>query len=318
MRWESRNLQELPKFRDGLSYLYLEHARIEQDAQSIAWFDQSGMTAVSASSLGTLLLGPGTSITHAAIKALAENGCSVSWTGQDVTKYYACGTGETRSSEQLQRQATAWADPALHLEVVRRMYGMRFPEILPKELTLQQIRGREGARVRDAYARFSRESGVAWTGRSYKRDEWAASDPINRAISSGNACLYGVAHAAIVSSGYTPGLGFIHVGKQLSFVYDIADLYKMETVIPAAFKAVAASSENPEKRIRSILRDELKEKRTLERIVTDLHSLFANLGQEVPEDPESPESKERFAQDAAAPGDLWDENGPIEGGVSWS
>ncbi len=310
MRWESRNLQELPKFRDGLSYLYLEHARVEQDAQSIIWFTEDGMTAVPTSSLGTLLLGPGTSVTHAAVKALAENGCSISWTGEEVTRMYACGTGETRSSEHLGHQALAWSDPARHLEVVRRMYAMRFPEPLAKGLSLQQIRGKEGARVRDAYAKFSRESEVPWNGRSYKRGEWGAADPINRALSSGNACLYGVAHAAIVSSGYSPGLGFIHVGKQLSFVYDIADLYKMETVVPAAFKAVAASSEGVEKRMRQVLRDQIREHRMLERIVSDLHTLFADLGDIGDEG--------RFDADGAAPGDLWDQDGPVEGGKSWS
>jgi len=313
MRWESRNLQELPKFRDGLSYLYLEHARVEQDAQSIVWFTEDGMTAVSAASLGTLLLGPGTSVTHAAVKALAENGCSISWTGEDVTRMYACGTGETRSSEHLGRQAFAWADPKNHLEVVRRMYALRFPEPLAPGLSLQQIRGKEGARVRDAYARFSQETGVPWNGRNYQRGEWGAADPINRALSSGNACLYGVAHAAIVSSGYSPGLGFIHVGKQLSFVYDIADLYKMETVVPAAFKTVAGSSEAVEKRMRATLRAELRDNRTLERIVADLHALFDRLGEEGGEINEG-----RFDADGAAPGDLWDEDGPVEGGVSWS
>ena len=307
MKYATRNLQELPKFRDGLSYLYLEHCRIEQDAQSIAAFTPEGMIAVPAAALGVLMLGPGTTVTHAAIKALAQNGCTVQWVGEDATRYYAAGTGETRSSERTMRQASAWADPSKHLEVVRRMYAMRFPDPLPKHLTLEQIRGKEGVRVRTAYQQASAESGVPWSGRNYKRGEWQGNDPINRALSSGNACLYGVAHAAIVSSGYSPALGFVHTGKQLSFVYDIADIYKATTVIPAAFKAVSELPDKVESLVRSKLRQQLREERILERIVSDLHTLFDQLA----------DTPDEYASDAAKPGQLWDPNGSVEGGVAY-
>jgi CRISPR-associated protein Cas1 len=307
MKWETRNLNELPKFRDGLSYVYLEHCRIEQDDQSIAALTPEGVVAIPVSALGVLLLGPGTTVTHAAIKALAQNGCSVQWVGEDAARYYAAGTGETRSSERLLRQARACMDDALHLEVVRRLYGLRFPEALNPRWNLQQIRGREGVRVRDAYARASQESGVPWQGRQYQRDNWNASDPINRAISSGNACLYGVAHAAIVSAGYSPALGFIHVGKQLSFVYDVADIYKLETVVPLAFQTVSALPENLERAMRTGLRQRFKETRLLERIVEDINGLFSKLE----------ETADLYADDAARPGALWDGEGTVEGGVAY-
>ncbi|WP_051195844.1 type I-E CRISPR-associated endonuclease Cas1e [Meiothermus rufus] len=303
MKYETRNLQELPKFRDGLSYLYLEHGRIEQQDQAVAYYSQDGVVAIPAAALGVLMLGPGTSITHAAIRQLANNGCSVFWVGEEMVRFYACGMGETRSSVNLMRQAQAWADPDRHLEVVKRLYRMRFPEGLPSDLTLEQIRGREGVRVRDTYARWSRETGVEWKGRNYNRGNWAEADPINRALSAGAACLYGLAHAAIVSAGYSPALGFIHTGKQLSFVYDVADLYKAETLIPTAFMVVAESSSGVERRVRQALRDRLREVGLLERIVSDLHKLFDAI--ELP-DP--------YAKDAAAPGDLWDVEGTVPGG----
>jgi CRISP-associated protein Cas1 len=318
------NLQELPKFRDGLSYLYLEHARIEQDALSIAAILPDGMIAVPAASLGVLMLGPGTTVTHAAIKALAQNGCSVQWVGEDHMRFYASGTGETRSSAQLMRQAQAWHDPRLHLAVVRRMYAMRFPNKLEPHLTLQQIRGFEGVRVREAYANASKKSGVPWSGRNYQRTDWKASDPINRALSAGNACLYGVAHAAIISSGYSPGLGFVHTGKQLSFVYDVADLYKMDTVVPAAFEAVSELSDSVERSVRAKLREHLRSTKLLEKIVDDLHSLFLklesdfdqfNLGEN--DTPEASENSNRFDTDASAPGDLWDPEGNVTGGTAY-
>lgn len=192
--------------------------------------------------------------------------------------------------------------------MVFRLYQRRFQEPLPRDLTLEQVRGLEGVRVRAAYARWSRETGVPWHGRSYDRGNWAASDPVNRALSSGAAYLYGLAHAAIVSSGFSPALGFIHTGKLLSFVYDVADLYKTEVLVPAAFLTVAESDLEVERRVRQKLRDQILESRLLERIVEDLLWLFSGLGlpeEEVEED------------DPTQPGGLWDLEGEVEGGVAY-
>lgn len=302
--WSKQNLRELPKFRDGLSYLYLEYARIEVQDRAITVMNPSGATDVPTAALGVLLLGPGTTVTHAAMKALADGGCSVLWVGEDGTRLYAGGTGESRSSRGLQQQVRLWADPDSHLQVVRQMYSLRFPEVLPSTLTLRQIRGREGARVRDLYAQASRDSGVPWAGRSYKRDEWSRADPVNRAISAGNACLYGLAHAAILSGGYSPALGFIHTGKQLSFVYDIADLYKIDLVVPLAFEAVAELPESIEASVRTKLRQAITQQRLLERMVSDLHDLMGGV------------EDGRFDDDASKPGELWDPGGDVEGGVN--
>ncbi|MDD5219465.1 MAG: type I-E CRISPR-associated endonuclease Cas1e [Candidatus Bipolaricaulis sp.] len=301
-----KNLQELPKFRDGLSYIYVEHGRIEQEDKAVAWWSPEGIVAIPAAALGVLFLGPGTTITHAAVKSLSECGCTICWVGEDQTRFYAAGTGETRSSAGLLRQAEALTDPARHLQIVRRLYAMRFHDTLPPDLELAQIRGLEGVRVRDAYARASRETGVPWQGRNYDRSDWASSDPINRALSAGTSCLYGVCHAAIVSAGYSPALGFIHTGKQLSFVYDIADLYKVETVVPAAFEATATSDKGVEGRTRQLLRDRIKTARILERAVDDLHRLFEPLGEQ-----------DQYAADGARPGDLWEPEGMVPGGVAY-
>ncbi len=304
----TRNLKELPKFRDGLSYLYIEHAYIEQEAQAIALFDKEGMTLVPVAQLGVLFLGPGTRITHAAIRALAENGCSVVWVGEGLARFYAQGLGDTRSARRLYLQARAWADPGLHLEVVYRLYEKRFREPLDRELSLAQVRGLEGVRVRSAYANWSRETGVPWRGRQYDRRNWNASDAINRALSAGAACLYGLAHAAIVSCGFSPALGFIHTGRLLSFVYDVADLYKTETVIPVAFSTVAESKQDLEQRTRYALRQLFKQQRLLETMAEDLLELFAGLGL-----PEEKEEEEDYRQ----PGALWDLEGNVEGGIAY-
>lgn len=307
----TRNLNELPKFRDGLTFLYAEHAVVEQEDKAIALYDADGATHVPVAALGTLLLGPGTRITHAAVKALADNGCTLLWVGEDLGRFYAQGLGETRSAARLLRQARAWADPRLHLAVVARMYRARFPDPPPADFTLQQLRGLEGVRVRDTYARWSRDTGVPWQGRNYDRGSWAAADPVNRALSAGASYLYGLCHAAIASAGYSPALGFIHTGKQLSFVYDLADLYKADLLIPAAFRAVAASPLKVETRIRQALRERLREVRLLERAVDDLHRLFAGLG------PPDPGDDDPFATDLARPGTLWDPAGDVAGGIAY-
>lgn len=306
-----KDLHILPKVRDSLSYLYVEHCRIDQEDKAIAIHDAEGKTPVPCASLCLLMLGPGTRITHAAIRALAENGCLVLWTGEEGVRLYAQGLGETRSARNLLRQAQLWSKPSTRLAVVMRMYRMRFQETLDPELNLRQIRGKEGIRVREAYAAASRETGVVWHGRSYRREGWGTADPINRALSAANSCLYGVCHAAILSAGYSPALGFVHTGKMLSFVYDVADLYKADITIPAAFRATAQGTEALESRTRRMCRDAFRERRLLQRIVPDLHFVMYQEGS----DTGPPDSA--FDSDEALPGGLWDPQlGEVEGGVN--
>jgi CRISPR-associated protein Cas1 len=304
----NQNLRMLPKTRDSWSYLYAERCRIDQDDKAIALHDKDGKTSVPCATLTLLMLGPGTTITHAAIRTLSDNGCTVIWTGEGAVRLYAQGLGETRSAQRLLYQARLCSNPELRLRVVRNMYTARFPEPLEPNLTLQQIRGKEGVRVRDSYARASKETGVPWSGRAYQRTDWKSADPVNRALSAANSCLYGVCHAAILSAGYSPGLGFIHTGKLLSFVYDIADLYKASITIPAAFAAVKEGEEGMESRLRRQLRDQFKAQRILHRIVDDIDKVL-DIG------PLPAESI--FDNDAAAPGELWDpELGDVAGGIN--
>jgi len=302
-----KDLHVLPKIRDSWSYLYIEHCKVDQEDKAIAVHDAQGKTPVPCAALTTLLLGPGTSITHAAVRALAENGCLVAWTGEKSVRFYAVGTGETRSAQGLLRQAWLVSDPARRLQVVTRLYRMRFAEPLPEGLTIEQIRGREGLRVREAYAAASRKTGVAWAGRSYRRDRWSDADPVNRALSSANSCLYGICHAAIVSAGYSPALGFIHTGKQLSFVYDIADLYKAEMTIPVAFQVVAEGQTDLEARVRRACRDLFHARHLLTRIVPDVERALEEVDT----------AAGAFDEDEALPGGLWDpEYGEVPGGVN--
>lgn len=311
-----RDLHLLPKVRDSLSFLYVEHVAIEQDDKSIAMVDVRGRTPVPCASLTTLLLGPGTTITHAAMRTLAESGCLVMWSGEAGVRLYAQGLGETRSSRWTLQQARLWSDEASHMRVVRRMYEMRFDEPVPPSETLEQLRGREGVRVRSTYRRLSQATGVKWEGRSYRRGAWDAADPLNRALSAANACLYGICHSAILSVGCSPALGFIHTGRLLSFVYDVADLYKTSVTIPAAFAVVVESTEDVERRVRYLVRDSAYDGELLKRIVPDLREIL-ELDAVTDEQPTESADDDPDSDDMP-PGELWAPKGGAKGGVNYS
>ncbi len=290
-----KDLHELPKIRDSLSYLYVERCIIDRKYKAVEAIDKMGRTLIPAASLSVLLLGPGTSITHEAVKTLTDNGCSILWVGEAGVRMYAQGHGETRRGYQLIKQAELVSNPTMRMEVVLRMYQFRFNERLAPTLTLEQVRGYEGQRVRQAYAEASEKYDVPWHGRNYDRKDWNAADPINRALSAANASLNGISHAAIVSAGYSPGLGFIHTGKQFSFVYDVADLYKTAITIPIAFYETSQGEFKLESRVRHTCRDAFYRLKLLGRIVSDIDHVLdlskeiLEAGSEADSDPARPE-----------------------------
>jgi len=269
-------LTALPRFRDSWSYVYLEKGVIDQEHASIAFHSAEGTVPLPVASLSTLMLGPGTSITHSAVRTLAESNCLVIWCGDESVRFYATGTGGAGHSQNLIRQAALVSDPATRLAVCRAMYTKRFTVPPEDDVTIEQLRGFEGQRVRQAYADASRRVGLNWSGRNYDQGQWYAADPANRALSAANACLYGLAHAAIVSAGYSPALGFIHVGKPLSFVYDIADLYKTEFSIPLAFELAAKppAEMELERAVRLACRDLFYSKKLMQRIIPDIEEVL--------------------------------------------
>lgn len=298
----NNDLQSLPKLRDSISYVYIEHAIIEQEDSSIVAIQKDGRIPIPVSSVTCIMLGPGTNITHAAIKAAAENGCLIVWCGENGMHFYASGLGETRSAVNLLRQAELCICPETRLEVAKRMYIRRFGSITNQDYTLQQLRGMEGIRVREAYKLASKTTGIPWSARTYKKDDWNAQDPINSALSQANALLYSVCQAAIVSLGYSTGLGFIHTGKQLSFVFDIADLYKAEVTIPAAFLSARYPGSELSAAVRKNCRTYFQQAHLLKRIPEDIEWIF-----------DLPGSEHR---ESLAVGNLWDPEGEIAGGVN--
>ena len=264
----------LLRARDRMSFVYLEHATVHRESNAITATDSRGTVHIPAATLGTLLLGPGTRVSHQAMMLLAQSGSTAVWVGENGVRYYAHGRTTARSTRLLVAQARLVSSTRTRLAVAREMYAMRFPGEDVSGLTMQQLRGREGARVKKVYAEHSRRTGVEWRRRDYRPEDFSASDAINQALSAAHSSLYGLVHATLVSIGCSPGLGFVHTGHDLSFVYDVADLYKAETSIPTAFEVAAAAPPDVGAATRHAMRDAFHGARLAERCVADVTNLL--------------------------------------------
>lgn len=285
-----KTLHKIPKFSDRWSHLYLEMGKVDKDADGLNFSDKRGVVPLPIAQISLLMLGPGTTITHQAVKALAENNCLVAWVGQEGVRMYAHSTGGTFSARRLLVQARLASDQGSRIEVARRMYEMRFEEKPARTKSIDQLRGMEGLRVRAAYEAASTKYGVKWSGRFYNQDRWEDADPLNKALSCANACLYGVCHAAIVSAGYSAALGFVHTGKMLSFVYDVADFYKTDLAVPLAFMVAAREPPDLERQVRTACRDVFHEARLTTRILPDIAEALG-VGPDPGEDPSELEGR---------------------------
>ncbi len=279
---EKPEIQELPRIQDRMTFIYLEHCRISRDNGAITVKTKTGITNIPAAAISVLLLGPGTDVTHRAMELIGDAGVTILWVGEHGVRYYAHGRALTNHSTLLLKQAQLVSNEKKHIQVARMMYQMRFPEEDVSSLTMQQLRGREGSRIRSLYREQSKKWNVEWNGREYRPEDYQSGDPVNKALSAGNACLYGLAHAVICALGCSPGLGFVHVGHELAFAYDIADLYKAETTIPVAFEIAAENPDDIGSVTRRRVRDELKKGHILDRMAHDIKYLLA--GEEQKED----------------------------------
>ena len=232
------------------------------------------------------MLEPGTRVSHAACALAARVGTLLVWIDEAGVRLYSAGQPGGARADRLLYQAKLALDPDLRLKVVRNMYAMRFGEEPPQRRSVEQLRGIEGARVREMYKRIAAKYGVEWKARNYDTQEWDKGDLPNRCLSAATSCLYGVTEAAVLAAGYAPAVGFIHTGKALSFVYDVADVYKFETVVPIAFRIASRQPLKPEQAVRIGCRDIFRETKLLQRIVPGIEEMLAAGGIEPPEAPE--------------------------------
>lgn len=267
-------IQALSSVKDRITFYYAEHCKVSRDSGAITLRNEFGTIAIPAATINTLLLGPGTEISHRAVELIGDAGVSIVWVGEHGVRFYASGRGLTNHSTLLLQQAKNVSNEKLHIQVARKMYQLRFPNEDVAKLTMQQLRGREGSRIRKLYKHCAEKWSVEWDGRVYSPDDYEGGNPVNQALSAGHACLYGLAHAVICALGCSPGLGFVHVGHELSFVYDIADLYKAEVTIPIAFEVAASETGDIGSETRRRVRDVLKEGHILDRMVHDIKWLL--------------------------------------------
>ncbi len=268
-------ISELSKVSDRITFLYLEHAKLNRIDSAISVADSTGTVYIPAAIISVLLLGPGIDVTHRAMELMGDAGMAVVWVGEDGVRQYAHGRSLNHSSILLQAQAKLVSNTRTRLAVARKMYQMRFPEMDVSGLTMQQLRGKEGARIRRVYQDQSQKTGVAWSRREYKVDDFESSTPINQALTAAHQALYGLSYSVIVALGASAGLGFIHTGHDLSFVYDFSDLYKADYSIPIAFEMVKEyGKDDIAAHTRHVMRDAFKDGKLIEKMVKDLKYLL--------------------------------------------
>ena len=275
--FERPPLETLAMARDRWTPIYLEHGRLEVDDSSVKWIGADGLLCrLPVATISAILLGPGTTVTHAAMKACADSNTPICWTGEECLRFYAFGLAPNHDNDMPRFHAAAWADKKRRTEIARRMFRMRFADVDVESRSIKELRGMEGLRVRAFYAEMGLKHGVTWKGRNYNTNNWEMADVINRALSAANASLYALCAAVVCSLGYVPSLGFIHDAGTLPFIFDVADLYKHLTSVPAAFLAVRQNPADDGDLVRKLLKQRVEEERLLQRMPKELESLFAS------------------------------------------
>jgi CRISPR-associated protein Cas1 len=281
-------IQPLP-MKDRVSMIFVQYGQIDVLDGAFVVIDQNGVrTHIPVGSVACIMLEPGTRVSHAAVHLASTVGTLLVWVGEAGVRLYASGQPGGARADRLLYQAKMALDDDLRLKVVRKIYEMRFQEPCPERRSVEQLRGIEGARVRETYKLLARQYGVDWRARNYDQQQWDAADIPNRCLSAATSCLYGITEAAVLAAGYAPAVGFIHTGKPLSFVYDIADLFKFETVVPLSFKIAAKSPPQPEREVRLGCRDIFRSSELLARIIPTIEEVLCAGGIRPPEAP--PES----------------------------
>ncbi|PZN84683.1 MAG: subtype I-E CRISPR-associated endonuclease Cas1 [Candidatus Methylumidiphilus alinenensis] len=273
--------------KERVSLLFIEYGEIDVVDGAFVVIDKTGIrTQIPVGSIACLMLEPGTRVSHRAAALASRVGTLLVWVGEAGVRLYSAGQPGGARADRLLYQAKLALDDAARLKVVRKMYEVRFGEPSPQHRSVEQLRGIEGARVRKTYELLAKRYGVVWKHRDYDAQEWGSGDMPNRCMSSSTACLYGITEAAVLAAGYAPAVGFIHTGKPLSFVYDIADLVKFDTVVPVAFKIAAREPANPEREVRLACRDVFRQTHLLKKLIPLIEEVLA-AGELTP--PEAPE-----------------------------
>lgn len=267
--------------KDRASIVFVEKGQLDVIDGAFVLVDTLGVrTVIPVGGLAAIMLEPGTRTSHAAVALAASAGTLLIWTGEGGVRLYAAGQPGGARSDKLLWQCRLVLDPDARLRIVRKMFSLRFGDNGPERRSVDQLRGLEGVRVREIYKSLARQFGVEWRRRDYDPGDFDISDIPNRCLSAATSCLYGVTEAAILAAGYAPALGFLHTGKPLSFVYDVADLFKFDTVVPEAFRVASAAAKGkldkpPETATRHACRDAFRRANILGRIIPAIEEVLS-------------------------------------------
>lgn len=274
--------EERLQVKHRLSFFYVERGTLSVIDGSLVLTDAEARTQyeVPARATTTILVGPGASVTTQAMRLASAYGVTVVWTGEHAVRCYSAGRPWSENVEWLDRQVRCYADPGKRFAVAQQMYRKRFRAPVERR-TIEELRGLEGARMRQLYRLQAQRFGIKWQGRRYPGGGSVTEfDAPNLALNVANTCLYGMAETAVHAAGLSPALGFIHHGSQLAFVLDLADLYKAEHTIPLCFALVArrAPDGTPwptlESEVRRACRDLFRASDLLELVVADAQELL--------------------------------------------
>lgn len=267
--------------KERAALVFVERAQIDVVDGAFVAIDADGVrTHIPIGGIACLMLEPGARISHAAIALAARAGTLVTWIGEAGVRFYSAGQPGGARSDKLLWQAQLALDPSARLRVVRKMYALRFGQDAPVKRSIDQLRGIEGQRVRHTYRLLAKRYGVVWKGRNYDPADWDSADVANRCLSAATACLHGLSEAAVLAAGYAPAIGFLHTGKPRSFVYDIADLWKLETVVPEAFRVAGRVQKGKlhmpiERAVRLACRDSFRKTGLLKQIIPGIEEVLA-------------------------------------------
>jgi CRISP-associated protein Cas1 len=294
--------------KDRSSIIFIQKGNVDVLDGAFVVVDKTGIrTHIPIGGLACLMLEPGARISHAAVALASRAGTLIVWVGEAGVRLYAAGQPGGARSDRLLYQARLALDDDARLKVVRKMYAMRFGEAPPERRSVDQLRGIEGVRVRNLYDLLARRHGVAWKRRDYDPRDFGTGDIPNRCLSAATACLYGLAEAAVLAAGYAPAIGFLHTGKPLSFVYDVADIFKFETVVPEAFRVASLAArgqlkeDDPVGTVRRACRDVFRKTALLGRLIPSIEEMLA-AGEITPPEP-APEAQGPAFSDPEPMGD---------------
>jgi len=275
-------LKPIP-LKERSSLIFLEYGELDVLDGAFVLVDIRGVRVqIPIGGIACIMLEPGTRVSHAAVKLAAQVGCLLTWVGEGGVRLYSTGYPGGARSDRLLYQASIALNPDARRRVVQKMFEIRFHEHVDSDLSINQLRGLEGIRVKNLYEEFASRYRVRWEGRKYDPAHWGASDLPNKCLSAGTSCLYGVVEAGILAAGYSPAIGILHTGDPLSFVFDIADLFKFETVVPAAFEVAGQRPVQPERQVRQRCRDLFRQERILDRIIPTIQEVLDAGGLEWP------------------------------------